>query len=103
VFLGAVGLSVLVHFSLVLVYALCAGALEVSLPFRLHAYVAPMLTFVNGIPVSPAGLGVGEAAGVVLYTAAGAAHGQAEIPALVHTIALLVALICAPAYLLRKK
>jgi uncharacterized protein (TIRG00374 family) len=103
VFLGAIGISVLVHFCLVLIYALCAGALDVSLPLRLHAYVAPTLTFANGIPLSPAGLGVGEAAGMVLYTAAGATHGAAEIPALVHSIGLLIALLAAPAYLLRKK
>lgn len=103
VFLGAVGLSVLVHFCLVVVYALCAGALDVSLPFRLHAYVGPTLTLANGIPVSPAGLGVGEAAGMVLYKAVGVSHSQAEIPALVHTISLMLALLCAPAYFLRRR
>jgi glycosyltransferase 2 family protein len=103
VFLGAIAISASVHFLLVIVYALCAGALDVSLPFTLHAYVAPTLTLANGLPISPAGLGVGEAAGMVLYKAVGAAHGFAEIPALVHTIGLLVALLCAPAYLLRKK
>lgn len=102
-FLGAIGLSVLVHLMLILVYALCAGALDVSLPFRLHAYVAPTLTFANGIPISPAGLGVGEAAGMVLYKAVGATHGFAEIPALVHSIGLIIALLAAPAYLLRKR
>jgi uncharacterized protein (TIRG00374 family) len=102
-FLGGIGLSVLVHLVLILVYALCAGALDVSLPFRVHAYVAPTLTFANGLPISPAGLGVGEAAGKLLYTAVGATHGQAEIPALVHSIGLIVALIAAPAYLLRKR
>jgi uncharacterized protein (TIRG00374 family) len=102
-FLGAIALSALVHFTLVMVYALCAGALDVSLPFRLHAYVAPTLTFANGIPISPAGIGVGEAFGKFLYTAVGATHGQAEIPALVHSIGLLVALLAAPAYLLKRK
>lgn len=103
VFLGAIAISILVHFLLVIVYALCAGALDVSLPFRLHAYVSPTLTLANGLPISPAGLGVGEAAGMVLYKAVGAAHGFAEIPALVHTIGLIIALLCAPAYLLRKR
>ena len=102
VFLGGIALSVGVHFLLVIVYALCANALDVSLPFRLHAYVAPTLTFANGLPISPAGLGVGEAAGMLLYKAVGASHGFAEIPALVHTIGLLIALLCAPAYLLRR-
>ena len=102
-FLGGIGLSVGVHLFLILIYALCSGALDVSLPFRLHAYVAPTLTFANGIPISPAGLGVGEAAGKLLYTAVGATHGQAEIPALVHSIGLIIALLAAPAYLLKKK
>lgn len=91
-----------VHFCLIITYALCARALDVSLPFRLHAYVGPVLTFVNGIPISPAGLGVGEAAGRILYKAVGATHGQAEIPALVHTLGLLTALLCAPAYFFRR-
>jgi hypothetical protein len=103
VFLGAIGISLIVHFILVVAYALCAAALDVNLPFRLHAYVAPTLTFANGMPISPAGLGVGEAAGMVLYKAVGATHGFAEIPALVHTIGLIVAVLFAPAYLLRKK
>ncbi len=103
VFLGAVAISSLVHFLLVLVYALGAAALDVELPFRMHAYVAPVLTLANGIPVSPAGLGVGEAAGMVLYKAAGASHGFAEIPALVHAVGIAAALSSAPAYLFRKK
>jgi uncharacterized protein (TIRG00374 family) len=102
-FLGAIAVSAVVHLLLVTVYALCAAALDVHLPFRLHAYVAPTLTFANGIPVSPAGLGVGEAAGMVLYKAVGAARGFAEIPALVHAIGIAIALLAAPAYLLRKK
>ena len=103
VFLGTIALSMCVHFCLILIYALCARALDVGLPFRLHAYVGPVLTFVNGIPISPAGLGVGEAAGMVLYKAVGATHGQAEIPALVHTLGLITALLCAPAYFFRRR
>jgi uncharacterized protein (TIRG00374 family) len=103
VFLGAIALSAVVHVILVSAYALCAAALDVELPFRLHAYVAPTLTLANGLPISPAGLGVGEAAGMVLYKAVGATHGFAEIPALVHTIGIIVAILFAPAYLLRKR
>ena len=100
VFLGSILISMTVHFCLICIFALCAFSLDVGLPFSVHAYVAPVLTFVNGIPISPAGLGVGEAAGKVLYTAVGATHGQAEIPALVHTLGLLTSLISAPAYFL---
>ncbi len=103
VFVGGILISMMVHFCLVTVYALCGGALEVPLSFRLHAYVAPVLTFVNGIPISPGGLGVGEAAGMVLYDLAGAPHSQAEIPALVRTIVLMTALLSAPAYLFIKQ
>ncbi len=103
VFLGAIAISAGVHALLVVIYALCAAALDVDLPFRLHAYVAPTLTLANGMPISPAGLGVGEAAGMVLYKAVGASHGFAEIPALVHTIGLIVAVLFAPAYLLGRR
>ena len=103
VFLGTIALSMAVHFCLICIFALCARSLDVGLPFRTHAYVAPVLTFVNGIPVSPAGLGIGEAAGMVVYKAVGATHGQAEIPALVHTLGLLTALLSAPAYFLGKR
>jgi hypothetical protein len=103
VFVGGILISAAVHFLLVVIYALCAHALGVDLPFGLHAYVGPTLTFMNGIPISPAGLGVGEAAGKILYTAVGATHGQAEIPALVHTFALITSLLAAPAYFHRGK
>lgn len=102
VLMGAIALSMLVHFCLVGVYALCARSLEVTLPFSTHIYVVPSLTLLNGIPMSPAGLGFGEAGGALLYKAVGVASGRAEIPALVHTIVLLTALLFAPAYFLHK-
>ncbi len=98
VFWGVIGLSMTVHLCLVGVYALCAQSLEVDLPFRLHAFVAPTLTLLNGIPISPAGLGIGEAGGAFLYKAVGVTHSRAEIPGLVDTVVLLTALVCAPAY-----
>jgi uncharacterized protein (TIRG00374 family) len=101
VFVGVTLLSAAVHFGLVVVYALCARALEVGLPFSGHAYVVPTLTLLNGIPLSPAGLGIGEAGGAVLYKAAGATHGFTEVPALVHAVILLTALLCSPAYFWR--
>ena len=102
VLLGAIALSMLVHFCLVGVYALCAHSLGVYLPFSLHVYVAPSLTLLNGIPLSPAGLGFGEAGGALLYKAVGVSLGRAEIPALVHSIVLLTSLLFAPAYFLQK-
>ncbi len=100
VFWSVIGISMLVHLCLVGVYALCAQALEISLPFKLHAFIVPTLTLLNGIPISPAGLGVGEAGGALLYHAVGVAHGGIEIPALVHTIVFLIAFLCAPVYFL---
>ena len=97
-FLGAIALSIGVHFCIVAVYALCAQMLDVNLSFARHAYVVPTLTMLNGIPLSPAGLGFGEAGGKLLYKAVGMTQGRAEIPALFHGIVLLTALVCAPAY-----
>jgi uncharacterized membrane protein YbhN (UPF0104 family) len=102
VLLGSIALSMLVHLCIVGVYALCAASLEVDLPFSLHAYVVPTLTLLNGVPLSPAGLGFGEAGGALLYKAVGVSQGRVEIPALVHTIVLLTALVCSPVYLFRK-
>jgi uncharacterized membrane protein YbhN (UPF0104 family) len=102
-FLGAIVLSMLVHLCVVGVYALCALMLEVHLPFLRHAYVVPTLTMLNGIPLSPAGLGFGEAGGKLLYKVVGLAHGRAEIPALFHTIVLLTALVCSPAYFFARR
>lgn len=95
---AAIGLSMAVHFGLVGVYALCGAALLAPLSFAQHLFVAPTLTWLNGIPISPAGLGVGEAAGAFLYSVAGAPDSAAEIPALVHGVILLGAVSAAPAY-----
>ena len=107
VFMGVILLAMCVHLSIVGVYALCAEMLEVDLPFKIHAYVVPALTLINGIPISPAGLGFGEQGGKVLYNvidkARGmATHGHTEIPALFHSIVLLTSLLCAPAYFFMK-
>jgi len=99
VFMGAIGISMLVQVCLVGVYALCAQALDVSLPFKLHAYVVPTLTLLNGIPISIAGLGIGEEGGKFLYHALGVVHRGSDIPALVHSIVFLTTFVCAPVYL----
>ncbi len=94
----AIALSMAVHFGLVGVYALCGAALLAPLDFSQHLFVAPTLTRQNGLPIRPAGMGVGEAAGAFLYAVAGAPDSAAEIPALVHGIILLGAVLAAPAY-----
>jgi hypothetical protein len=100
VFLGAIGISMLVHLTLIGVYSLCSQALDVPLPFRLQAYVVPTLTLLNGIPISIAGLGIGEEGGKYLYAAIGVTdHRGSDIPALVHTIVFLTTFVCAPMYL----
>ena len=92
-------LAVLVHFGLALVYASFARALGETLPVLRHAFVVPTLTMINGIPISPAGIGVGEAAGKLLYAQVGVAQGG-EVLALVHIAVLAFSLAGLPFYLL---
>lgn len=93
-------LGVSVDCGLILVYYFCALALGVELPLRVHGFVVPTLTMINGLPISPAGLGVGEAAGKIIYRALGIATGGGEVLALVHLVLLGVSLAGAPFYLL---
>jgi uncharacterized protein (TIRG00374 family) len=104
--LYALGLGMIVDTGLILLYYLSANSLGVDLPFRVHGFVVPTLTIVNGIPISPAGLGVGEAAGEWLYRYLGVADGGGEVLALVHICIMVASLGGAPFYFLyrpRKK
>jgi uncharacterized protein (TIRG00374 family) len=96
--LYALALGVMVDFGLVLLYYMSAESLEVYLPFRVHGFVVPTLTMINGIPISPAGLGVGEAAGEWLYAHLGIKDGGGEVLALVHICILIASLAGAPFY-----
>jgi uncharacterized protein (TIRG00374 family) len=102
----ALGLGVLVDMGLILLYYLSANSLGLDLPFRVHGFVVPTLTMINGIPISPAGLGVGEYAGEWLYNYLGVKDGGGEVLALVHISIMAASLAGAPFYFLyrpRKK
>lgn len=97
--LPTLGLAILVDFGIILMYFFFAGAVGGDLPLRVHAFVVPTLTMINGIPISPGGLGVGEAAGKVVYEQLGMASGG-EVLALVHICVMAFSLCGAPFYFL---
>ena len=96
--LMALGLGVIVDCGLILLYYFFALALELKLPLFVHGFVVPTLTMINGIPISPSGLGVGEAAGEIIYRSLGVAQGGSEVMALVHICIIAVSLLGAPFY-----
>jgi uncharacterized protein (TIRG00374 family) len=96
----ALASGILVDYGLILMYYLCALALGVNLPMRVHGFVVPTLTMINGIPISPGGVGVGEAAGEMMYRGLGIAEGGSEVLALVHICILVTSLAGAPFYFL---
>lgn len=99
--LPCLGLALLVDFGIILIYYFFALALGSDLPLLHHAFVVPVLTMINGIPISPAGLGVGEAAGKVVYGFLGLQNGG-EVLALVHIAVLFFSLAGMPFYFLFK-
>jgi len=98
--LAALGLGIVVDIGLILLYYFSALALGLTLPLQAHGYVVPVLTMINGIPISPAGLGVGEAAGKWLYGSMGVTQGGSEVLALVHICVIVLSLMGAPFYFL---
>lgn len=93
-------LTLLVDVGLIFIYYLFALSLEMDLPLLKHGFVVPTLTMINGIPISPAGLGVGEAAGEYIYKLMGMANGGGEVLALVHICVLSFSLAGMPFYFL---
>ena len=98
--LAPLALGIVVDIGLILLYYFSACALGITLPLRVHGYVVPTLTMINGIPISPSGLGVGEAAGEMVYRMLGVAEGGSEVMALVHIFILATSLVGAPFYFL---
>ncbi len=96
----AFALAVIVHGGLTLVFWLVLQALELNLSYRENAFVVPMLTLINGIPLSPAGIGSSEAAGEMLYRIGGLGQSGAEIVAVFHLCVAATALLGLPFYLL---
>lgn len=94
------GLGIIVDYGLILLYYFSAEALGLELPLAVHGFVVPTLTMINGIPISPSGIGVGEAAGKVVYSHLGVTSGGGEVMVLVHLVIIAVSLAAAPFYLL---
>ena len=98
--LGALGLGMVVDSGLILLYYFSAQSLGLTLPLRVHGFVVPTLTIVNGLPIAPSGIGLGEAAGEMIYRILGIAEGGSEVLALVHIFVLGTSLFGAPFYFL---
>jgi hypothetical protein len=94
------GLGIIVDYGLILLYYFSACAVGMELPLAVHGFVVPTLTMINGIPVSPSGIGVGEAAGKVVYGHLGVTSGGGEMMVLVHLVIVAVSLAAAPFYLM---
>lgn len=93
-------LGMSVDCGLILLYYFSARSLGIDLPLRVHGFVVPTLTMINGLPISPSGLGLGEAAGKIVYRTLGVTSGGGEVLVLVHLVILAVSLAGAPFYLL---
>ncbi len=94
-----VGIGMIVDGGLILMYYFFAQALGVTLALPAHGFVVPTLTMINGIPISPSGLGVGEVAGSFIYKQLGVSQGS-EILALVHICVMVMSLFGIPFYFL---
>lgn len=90
------------HTCLVFTYWSCATALGSNQGLGLHFVAAPLCTMLNGVPISPAGLGVGEAFGNWVYGRLGFASGS-EVLALVHLCVFITAALFSSAYFFQKR
>lgn len=95
-------LSVVTHSFLVGVYIACALALGIGLEWHIHFLATPLCTLLNGVPISPAGLGVGEAFGNWLYGQLGIGAGG-ELLAMVHLCVFATAAVCSVAYVFERR
>ncbi len=102
ILLSASLMTLLVHGGILLVCFTAALSLDVPLSFREHTFAVPVLTIINGLPISPGGIGVGEAAAEYLYGLMKCSKGG-EIYIIYHIFVLMVALIGLPFYLFYKK
>lgn len=92
-------LSLLVHGGLTVVFQLILMALGLDLDYLDNAFVVPLMTLINSIPLSPGGLGVSEAAGELLYRIMGLGDSGSEILALFHVCLATTSLLGLPFYL----
>jgi uncharacterized protein (TIRG00374 family) len=87
VVLGSVLLSVLGHIGFVSsLYCVAAGLQGALWPWRTHFVVAPLGLMVNAIPVSPGGMGVGEAAMQALFNTVGEDGSKALMMMLIYRV-----------------
>ncbi|MFC1585513.1 lysylphosphatidylglycerol synthase transmembrane domain-containing protein [Fibrobacterota bacterium] len=95
-------MTLVIHGCILLVFIFSALSLNVDLPLIKHGFVVPLLTMINGLPIAPGGIGVGEAAAESLYLLMGVDKGG-EILLLWHVFVLGLALAGAPFYFFYKK
>ena len=93
-------MGAIVDCGLIVMYALFAKTLGLVIPLIVHGFVVPTMTMINGLPISPSGVGVGEAAGEMIYRNVGVMEGGSEIIALVHICILVTSLLGGPFYFL---
>lgn len=101
----SLALSVAVHSLLVGVYITCATLIAdagSNFPWTQHFLIAPMCTLLNGLPLAPAGLGVGEAFGEWVYRLMGM-HSGGELLALVHVVVFGMAALSSLAYFFERR
>ena len=87
---------------MIFVFHLSAVAMNMDVPFSLHAYLVPLLLLVNFIPITPGGLGVGEAAASMLYSMSGVGGGGGLF-LLFHAYLFISSALGAPFYFIHKK
>jgi uncharacterized membrane protein YbhN (UPF0104 family) len=102
VLLLAFFITLIVHGGLLLTFYFSALSLDVNLTVFQHGFVVPLLTVINGLPISPGGIGVGEAAALSLYKLMGVDNGG-EIFVFFHIYVIIVAFLGLPFYLFYRK
>jgi hypothetical protein len=65
--LAAIGLSVLVHVTILSAIASVGVAVGLELPFGTYYALAPLVLIIQAVPVAPGGVGIGEAAYVYFF------------------------------------
>jgi uncharacterized membrane protein YbhN (UPF0104 family) len=92
-------LTLVIHGGLTICFYLILLALDLDLSFWDNALVVPIITMINGIPISPGGIGVSEAAGEILYRMMGLGDSGSEILAIYHLCFIVTSLLGMPFYL----
>jgi len=90
------GLASYIFYTYALVFA--AGFFSYDQSFLKHALTIPGITLVHMAPLTPAGLGIGEVSGEILYRELGPPGGS-EIVLALHLFMIVTALLGLPAYL----